>query len=67
MFILDEPVEGLNAEEIEEVSEFILGLVKSGMTILLIEFRMEMVNRLCQRGLLAAYHQAKSMKEGNNA
>lgn len=30
------------------------------------EYRREMVNRLCQRGLLAAYGRAKSFKEGDN-
>jgi len=30
------------------------------------DYRREMVRELCQQGLLAAYHQAKSQKEGKN-
>jgi branched-chain amino acid transport system ATP-binding protein len=49
LLLLDEPVAGLNAEEINEVSNFILSLLENGMTILLIEHRMEMVMSISHR------------------
>ncbi len=48
-FLLDEPVAGLSAEEINEVAHFIVNLQKNGMTILLVEHRMEMVMNISHR------------------
>lgn len=47
--LLDEPVAGLSAEEINEVANFIVNLQKNGMTILLIEHRMEIVMNISRR------------------
>ncbi len=49
LLLLDEPVAGLSTEEIDEVADFILDLQRNGMTILLIEHRMEMVMSISHR------------------
>ncbi len=47
--LLDEPVAGLSTEEIDEVATFIVNLQKNGMTILLVEHRVEMVMNISRR------------------
>jgi branched-chain amino acid transport system ATP-binding protein len=47
--LLDEPVAGLSAQEIDEVARFILGFQEKGITVLLVEHRMQMVMNISHR------------------
>jgi branched-chain amino acid transport system ATP-binding protein len=47
MLLLDEPAAGLNHSETEELSGLLRQIVKSGLTILLVEHDMRMVMNLC--------------------
>ena len=54
LLILDEPAAGLNDTETGELGEFIVGLVRQGMTVLLVEHRMSLVMSICQRVVVLA-------------
>jgi branched-chain amino acid transport system ATP-binding protein len=54
LLILDEPAAGLNDTETGELADFITGLVRQGMTVLLVEHRMSLVMSICQRVIVLA-------------
>lgn len=48
ILLLDEPAAGMNATETDQLTDFLLGLMKtSSLTLLIIEHDMEMIMRLC--------------------
>ena len=49
MFLLDEPLAGLNTKEAKSFAATISDIHRSGMTIVLIEHNLGEVMRLCQR------------------
>jgi branched-chain amino acid transport system ATP-binding protein len=49
LLCLDEPVTGMNAEEIEAMIEFIARIRERGITILLVEHAMKVVMTICER------------------
>ncbi|MDO8769107.1 MAG: ABC transporter ATP-binding protein [Burkholderiaceae bacterium] len=49
LFLLDEPLAGLNSKEAQAFANTILDIHRSGMTIVLIEHNLGEVMRLCQR------------------
>lgn len=49
LLLLDEPVSGMNADEVIEAATFINRIWQKGTTILLIEHNMKMAMSLCQR------------------
>lgn len=49
LFLLDEPLAGLNSQEALAFANTILDIYKSGMTVVLIEHNLGEVMRLCQR------------------
>ncbi len=49
LFLLDEPLAGLNSKEAEAFANTILDIYNSGMTVVLIEHNLGEVMRLCQR------------------
>jgi len=57
LFLLDEPVAGLSIEEIYTVANLILSLRKQGLTIILIEHRMEIVMGICDRLIVLNFGQ----------
>ncbi|MGB9867343.1 MAG: ABC transporter ATP-binding protein [Bacillota bacterium] len=53
LLLLDEPAAGMNPQESQELSDFIVGLrERLGLTILLIEHHMDVVMRVCERILV---------------
>ena len=57
LLLLDEPVGGLTVEEISQASEKILELQRSGLTILFIEHRMELVRNISERVIVMNFGQ----------
>lgn len=57
LLLLDEPAAGLSIEEMYEFANFILALRNRGMTILLIEHRMEMVMAFSDRVIVLNFGQ----------
>jgi branched-chain amino acid transport system ATP-binding protein len=49
LLCLDEPVTGMNADEIESMMEFIERIRRQGITILLVEHAMRVVMSVCER------------------
>ncbi len=49
LLLLDEPAAGMNETETEELQEILLTLKARGQTMLLIEHKLELVMRLCDR------------------
>ena len=49
LLCLDEPVTGMNADEIEAMIEFIARIRERGITILLVEHSMKVVMSICER------------------
>ena len=54
LLILDEPAAGLNETETAELAEFIRGLVRRGLTVLLVEHDMSLVMSICDRVIVLA-------------
>ncbi len=54
LLILDEPAAGLNDTETAQLSEFVTGLSKEGLTLLLVEHDMNFVMNLCERVMVMA-------------
>ena len=53
LLLLDEPIAGLNEDEIEHLAQLVLELRgASGMSILLVEHNMGLVRRLCSRAVV---------------
>lgn len=57
ILLLDEPVAGLSIEEIDEVADLILRLWRQGMTVILVEHRMEIVMGICGRIIVLNFGQ----------
>jgi branched-chain amino acid transport system ATP-binding protein len=47
LLLLDEPAAGMNATETAQLTEFLLGLNRTSLTLLIIEHDMEMIMRVC--------------------
>jgi branched-chain amino acid transport system ATP-binding protein len=63
LLLLDEPVAGMNSEEIESLARFIRDIrEKWGITILLIEHTMGLVMNICDR--ICVIHYGKKIAEG---
>ncbi len=62
LLILDEPTAGMNESETAEMRDIIAGLKASGLTILLIEHKLDMVMRLSDR--VMAMDNGKVISEG---
>ena len=54
LLILDEPAAGLNDTETAGLAEFIRGLVRRGLTVLLVEHDMSLVMSICDRVIVLA-------------
>jgi branched-chain amino acid transport system ATP-binding protein/neutral amino acid transport system ATP-binding protein len=54
MLLLDEPVAGVNPTLANEIGEHLRGLVREGVTILLIEHQMDAISRLCDHVVVLA-------------
>lgn len=63
LLLLDEPVSGMNADEVIEASTFINRIWERGTTILLIEHNMRVAMSLCQR--IAVLSFGKKIAEGS--
>ncbi|MBN9530259.1 MAG: ABC transporter ATP-binding protein [Alphaproteobacteria bacterium] len=47
MILLDEPMAGVNPSLVQEIADHLVAIRQSGITILLIEHEMELIERLC--------------------
>jgi ABC-type branched-subunit amino acid transport system ATPase component len=65
LILLDEPVAGVNPTLASEIGAHLKGLVREGITILLIEHHMDMVARLCDRVIVMA--EGRHLAEGSFA
>ncbi len=63
LLLLDEPAAGLNIRETEEMAETIIGLRKSGLTILLVEHDMNLVMRIAHQ--IIVLHHGSKIAEGS--
>lgn len=55
LILLDEPVAGMNASEIEEMIELIATIRKEGVTVFIIEHNMKVMMQICDRILVMNY------------
>jgi len=55
LILLDEPVAGMNANEIEEMIELIATVRKGGVTVFIIEHNMKVMMKICDRILVMNY------------
>ena len=62
LLLLDEPLTGMNANEIQTTTQLIRGIRDSGVTIVMIEHNMEAVMSLCDR--IVVLDQGKKIAEG---
>ena len=62
LLLLDEPLTGMNANEIQTTTQLIRGIRDSGVTIVMIEHNMEAVMSLCER--IVVLDQGKKIAEG---
>ena len=63
--LLDEPAGGVNPEETEGLAELIRKLVKHGVTVCLVEHKMNMIMKLADRIMVLNY--GKKIAEGTPA
>lgn len=63
MLMLDEPVAGMNPEEINNIMAMVKGLQERGITILLVEHNMKAVMDLCERIIVLNY--GRKLAEGS--
>lgn len=54
LLILDEPAAGLNDTETAELADFVRGLARRGVTVLLVEHDMSLVMSICDRVIVLA-------------
>ena len=54
MILFDEPAAGVNPTLAEEIGDHLLSLVSDGMTVLLIEHDMALIERICERVIVMA-------------
>lgn len=57
LLLLDEPASGLNTEEVEALCELIYKIRDKGVSVLLVEHRMELVMNIAQRVVVLNYGQ----------
>ncbi len=57
LILLDEPVAGMNASEIQEMIELIAAVRKEGVTVFIIEHNMKVMMQICDRILVMNYGQ----------
>jgi branched-chain amino acid transport system ATP-binding protein len=62
LMLLDEPVSGMNPEEIRGAMALIKGINKEGMTVLLVEHNMRAVMSTCDR--IVVLHHGRKIAEG---
>ena len=62
LLLLDEPLTGMNANEIQTTTQLIRGIRDNGVTIVMIEHNMEAVMSLCDR--IIVLDQGKKIAEG---
>jgi branched-chain amino acid transport system ATP-binding protein len=60
LILLDEPVAGMNAREIQEMIELIATVRKKGVTVFIIEHNMKVMMKVCDRILVMNYGQKLS-------
>ncbi len=65
LLLLDEPVTGMNAEEISKAIEVIRRLKATGMTVMLVEHTMRVVMGLCERIVVLRF--GEKLAEGSPA
>jgi ABC-type branched-subunit amino acid transport system ATPase component len=63
MILFDEPAAGVNPTLAEEIGDHLLSLVADGMTVLLIEHDMALIERICERVIVMA--QGRTLAEGS--
>jgi branched-chain amino acid transport system ATP-binding protein len=63
LILLDEPVAGMNAEEIKEMLNLISNVRKQGITVFVIEHNMRVIMQICDRILVMNY--GRKLAEGN--
>jgi len=63
LILLDEPVAGMNAEEIQEMLKLIATMRNQGITVFIIEHNMKVIMQICDRILVMNYGQ--KLTEGN--
>ncbi|MBU2551287.1 MAG: ABC transporter ATP-binding protein [Proteobacteria bacterium] len=63
LLLLDEPVAGMNSDEIEEMLDLVAAVRKQGMTVFVIEHNMQVMMRICDRMLVMNY--GRKLTEGN--
>jgi ABC-type branched-subunit amino acid transport system ATPase component len=62
MILFDEPAAGVNPTLAEEIGDQLLSLAREGLTILIVEHDMALIERICQRVVVMA--QGRTLKEG---
>jgi branched-chain amino acid transport system ATP-binding protein len=65
LMLLDEPAGGVNPEETDGLAELIRKLVKHGVTVCLVEHKMNMIMKLADRIMVLNY--GKKIAEGTPA
>lgn len=63
MILFDEPAAGVNPTLAEEIGDQLLSLAADGMTVLLIEHDMALIERICERVIVMA--QGRALAEGS--
>ncbi len=64
LLLVDEPVGGLNPHEVDDVMEIVQGLIKEGVTIILIEHVMRFLLQLSKRVVIM--HHGEKIYEGDS-
>jgi ABC-type branched-subunit amino acid transport system ATPase component len=65
MILFDEPAAGVNPTLAEEIGDQLVSLASDGLTVLLIEHDMALIERICQRVIVMA--QGRTLAEGTFA
>ncbi|MBC9176931.1 ABC transporter ATP-binding protein [Pseudoroseomonas ludipueritiae] len=63
MILFDEPAAGVNPTLAEEIGDQLLSLAREGLTILIVEHDMALIERICQRVIVMA--QGRTLMEGS--
>ena len=63
MILFDEPAAGVNPTLAEEIGDQLLSLAEEGLTVLLIEHDMALIERICRRVIVMA--QGRTLAEGS--
>lgn len=65
LLLLDEPAAGLNGAETQSLTEFLKGISRSGVTLLVVEHDMGLVRELCDTAVVLNF--GKKIYEGSTA